>query len=174
MEVISLLECLQEIIDNASRVPITGKIMVDKDEISEVIDKIVNYLPDEFKKAQWIVEEKERIISEAKLEADAIKSESLEIVKKQIDTHDIVKAAQAKSDEILSGAQRDAKAMRLAARDYTNEMLTKVEKELATASQKMIVGFKKEAEDFLESVSTNLSSTSSTIRDNIKELRNMK
>ena len=58
MNVIELLEYLQEIVENSPKVPMTGKAMIDKKEIIEVIDQIINYLPDEFKKAQWVMNEK--------------------------------------------------------------------------------------------------------------------
>lgn len=76
MDAIKLLEYLQEIMDTSARVPMTGKVMVNKKEIQEVLDKIVNCLPSELKKAQWIVEEKNKILTEAVQEADNIKRKS--------------------------------------------------------------------------------------------------
>ena len=61
--VIELLEYIQDTIETAPKVPISGKAMVDKKELLEAIDQIVNYLPDEFKKARWIVNEKDRILA---------------------------------------------------------------------------------------------------------------
>ena len=73
MDVIQLLEYLQEIIENAPKMPITGKVFIDKNEVLDIVDQIINYLPDEFKKAQWVLGEKERILNEANKEYDAIK-----------------------------------------------------------------------------------------------------
>ena len=50
MDAIKLLEYLQEIMDTSARVPMTGKVMVNKKEIQEVLDKIVNCLPSELKR----------------------------------------------------------------------------------------------------------------------------
>lgn len=174
MDVIQLLEYLQEIVETASKVPITGKIVLDKKEILEVIDQIVNYLPDEFKKAQWVLGEKERILGEAKQEYDSIKAQTIEMMKKQVENHDITKEAKIRSQEIIASAQRDAKAIRLGARDYADEILCQLDKEMDLKSKEVINNIKKDVEEFMEAITGDLSNTSSTIRENIKELRSIK
>ena len=54
LNVMELLEYLEEILENAPKVPITGKAMIDTKEFEEVIEQIRNYLPDELKKAKWV------------------------------------------------------------------------------------------------------------------------
>ncbi|WP_029453283.1 hypothetical protein [Clostridium algidicarnis] len=174
MDVIQLLEYLQEIIDSASKVPITGKIVLDKKEMLEVIDQIINYMPDEFKKAQWVLSEKERILAEAREEYDNIKGQTVEMMKKQVENHDITKEAKIKSQDIIAVAQRDAKAIRLGARDYADEVLCQLDEEMKENSKKMMKNVKKDVEDFMKNLSEDLSQNSSTIRENIKELRNIK
>ncbi|WP_443659079.1 ATPase [Clostridium algidicarnis] len=174
MDVIQLLEYLQEIIDSASKVPITGKIVLDKKEMLEVIDQIINYMPDEFKKAQWVLSEKERILAEAREEYDNIKGQTVEMMKKQVENHDITKEAKIKSQDIIAVAQRDAKSIRLGARDYADEVLCQLDEEMKENSKKMMENVKKDVEDFMKNLSEDLSQNSSTIRENIKELRNIK
>ena len=174
MEVINLLEYLQEIFETSSKVPVTGKILVDKKEVMNIVDQIINYLPDEFKKAQWIVEEKERILGEVMEEASTIKKESIDMLKKQIENHDITKDAKIRAEEIISSAQRDAKAMRLGARDYADEILCQLEKEINEKGQAMMLNIKKQVEEFMVSLSDEVTSDLDVIRENIKELRGMK
>ncbi|MCM0648713.1 ATPase [Clostridium swellfunianum] len=174
MEVIKLLEYLHEIFETSSKVPVTGKILVDKKEVSSIVDQIINYLPDEFKKAQWVVEEKERILGEAIQESSTMKKESIDMLKKQIENHDITKEAKVRAEEIIASAQRDAKAMRLGARDYADEILCQLEKEINEKGQVMIVNIKKQVENFIVSLTDEVSGDLDTIRENIKELRGMK
>jgi cell division septum initiation protein DivIVA len=174
MEVIKLLEYLQEIFETSSKVPVMGKILVDKKEVLSIVDQIVNYLPDEFKKAQWVVEEKERILSEAIEESSTMKKESMNMLKKQIENHDITREAKARAEEVIASAQRDAKAMRLGARDYADEILCQLENEINEKGQTMIVNIKKQLEHFVGSLSDEVTSDLDTIRENIKELRGMK
>mgnify|MGYP003200775616 FL=1 len=62
VNIVELLEYLQDLIENSPKVPISGKTMVDRKEVLDVIDQIINYLPDQFKKAQWVMNERERIL----------------------------------------------------------------------------------------------------------------
>jgi cell division septum initiation protein DivIVA len=174
MDVIQLLEYLQEIVENAPKMPITGKVFVDKNEVLDIVDQIVNYLPDEFKKAQWVLGEKERILNEANKEYEAVKKETVEMMRKQVENHDITKEATAKAQEILALAQRDAKTIRLGARDYADEILCQLDKEMEQKAHLMVQAIKGETDKFLQGVFKDISGTSNGIRENIKELRNMK
>lgn len=174
MEVIKLLEYLQEIFETSSKVPVTGKILVDKKEAINIVEQIINYLPDEFKKAQWIVEEKERILGEAHEETSTMKKESMDLIKRQIENHDITKDALLRAEEIIASAQRDAKSMRLGARNYADEILTQLEKQITDRGNIMISSVKTQVGDFVQGLTEEVNSDLVTIRDNIKELRGMK
>lgn len=171
MEVMKLLEYLQEIIETSHKMPILGKVVVNKKELVEIIEQIINYLPDEFKKAQWICEEKERILSDAHRQADNIKQEGYEMLKKEIERHSITKEAQEKAEEIISLAKKDAKTIRTGAKSYADEILCELEKEIGLKGQHMLLSVKKETEEYLNDMEQNISSAISTIRDNVIELR---
>ena len=113
LNVIELLEYLQDMVESSPKMPITGKTIIDKKEFNEVIDQIINYLPDQFKKAQWVVNEKDRILQEAQKEFDNVKKETVEIMKQNVESHDIVREAKMRANEIIALAQRDAKAIRI-------------------------------------------------------------
>lgn len=174
INVIELLEYLQDIVEGASKVPITGKVVVDKKEIIEIIDQVINYLPEELKKAQWIMNEKDRILGEAQKEYEIYKEQTKELVKKQVDNHDIVKEAQIKAQEIITIAQREAKLMRLGARDYADEIISQLEKQVELKTNELLNQVKTNVEKFAEELTTDLNTTSTSIRENIKELREMK
>jgi len=174
MDIVSLLEYLEEIIETSSKVPMSGKVMVNKKEALDIIDQIVNYLPDEFKKAKWLCEEKDRILSEAIQESDRIKTENLQALKKKIENHDIIREARLRAEEIESQAQKNAKAMRLSARDYANGILTQLEVEISDKGQEMLKSLKGEMESFLKQLEIDISLKGNTIRNNINELKEFK
>lgn len=174
MDVIKLLEYLREIIETSAKVPMTGKVVLDKKETLEIIEKVIAYLPDELKKAQWIVEEKERILGEAIQEAENLKKENLILLRRQVENHDITKEANSRAEEIIASAQRNAKAIRLGARDYADEILNQLDGELADKSNQMLINLKNELQQFLTDLESNIDLKTDLIRDNIKELRDMK
>lgn len=174
VNIIELLEYLQDLVENASKVPMSGKIMVDKREIIEVIDQIINYMPDQFKKAEWVMNERERILGEAKKEYDSVRKETVTMMRQNIENHDVVKEAKVRAQEIINSAQRDAKAIRLGSRDYSDEILTQLDKEIEDQKIKLIKGLQDSFESVAKSIDTSLTGACDVIKDNVKELRNMK
>lgn len=174
IDIVELLEYLQDLVDNSPKVPMSGKSMVDKKEILEIIDQIINYLPDQLKKAQWIMNERERILGEAKKEYDVVKKETIEMMRQNVENHDIVKEANLRAQEIIAAAKRDAKAIRLGSRDYSDEILTNLEKEITVKKEELIKSLQEAFEETAREIDKSLSGTSSIIKGNIKELRDMK
>lgn len=174
MDVIKLLEYLREIVETSAKVPMTGKVVLDKKETLEIIEKVIAYLPDALKKAQWVVEEKERILSDAIHESENLKKENLILLKRQVENHDITKEANARAEEIVALAQRNAKSIRLGARDYADEILNQLDDEIADKSNQMLIGLKNELQKFLTDLEKNIDLKTDSIRENIKELRDMK
>ena len=65
MEIFTLLETLEDILEKSRTVPFSNKGIVDKEEILELIKEIRLKLPDELKQAKWVKEERARILDEA-------------------------------------------------------------------------------------------------------------
>ena len=174
MDVIKLLEYLQEIIESSSKIPVTGKSVINKKEILDIIDQIINHLPDEFKKAQWICDEKERILVDAKKQAKIFEEETIDKIRRRVEKQDLVKEAQTRAEEIIASAQRDAKIMRLGAKDYADEILSQLDKEIELKGQQMLHKIKADVQTFLISLQEEVTDTTTSIRENVKELRSMK
>lgn len=173
VNVVELLEYLRDTIERSPKVPMSGKTMIDRKEILEVIDQIVNYLPDQIKKAQWVMNERDRILDEAKKEYDSVKRETIEMMKQNVENHDIVREANIRYKEIISSAKREAKAIRLGSRDYSDEILSQLDKEIEKKKEELIKSLQQSFEQAASDVDKTISFTSSTIKENIKELRDM-
>ena len=174
VNIIELLEYLQDLVENSPKVPMSGKVMIDKREIIEVIDQIINYMPDQFKKAEWVMNERERILDEAKKEYDSVRKETMTMMRQNVENHDIVKEAKVRAQEIITSAQRDAKAIRLGSRDYSDEILTQLDKEIEDQKIKLIKSLQDSFESVAKNIDTNLTNACDVIKDNVKELRGMK
>ena len=174
VNIIELLEYLQDTIENSPKVPISGKTMVDRKEILDVIDQIINYLPDQFKKAQWVMNERERILGEAKKEYESVKKETMEMMRQNVENHDVVKEAKIRAQEIITSSQRDAKAIRLGSRDYANEMLSELDREIEIKKAELIKSLQTSFESVATDVDKKFVCISSTIKENVNELRSMK
>ena len=132
---------------------------------------MINCLPDEIKKAQWVLGEKERILAEARKENEIVKQETYEMMKKRIENHNIVKEAELRAQEIIANAQRQAKTIRLGSREYADEILSQLENEITNKREEFLNHMKNNMEKFAIDFTEDLDKATGEIRSNIKELR---
>lgn len=173
MDVISLLEYLEEIVNTSSKVPVTGKVLVSKREIINTLDKIMNALPDELKKAQWVLNEKDKIISDALKEAEKIRQKNEVQIINEIENHNITREAKRKANKILIEAEQTAREIKLASREYAAGVLADLDKEVKESSQAMIANMKNEMEKFIEGYQSNVCDVGLVIKENTKELKKL-
>lgn len=171
---LDLLEYLQDVVENAQKLPMTGKVMIDKKEFLGIIDDVINGLPDEVKTAQWVVSEKDRILNEAKREYENIKIESKEIMRRNVENHDYVREAKIRAQEIIASAKREAKAIRVGSRDYADEILTDLDKELQKKKIELIQALQDSFTKVAQDIDGSIEGAGDTVRENVRELRSMK
>ena len=90
MDIMEIVDMMEEAIEKASAVPLTGKVMIDKGELLDYIQEIRLVYPDELKEAKWVKEERQRILSEAENRAEAIQKNAEETQMQLIDEHEIM------------------------------------------------------------------------------------
>ena len=106
MEILSILESLENIVEKSVSVPFSGKCMIDKEEILEIIKEIRLKLPDDIKQAKWVKEERQRILLEAQKEANEIIKDAENQISSLVDEHEITKKAYEQSNDIVSNAKK--------------------------------------------------------------------
>ena len=123
MTVLELLDELEEMINAAPKLPLTGKIMVDANEVLDLSKDIKLSLPDDVQQAKWIKDEKERILQEAKSEYERIIIEAKKHADTMVQENVITERAVEVSGEIYRRADEYSKSMRLRTYDYMDEVL---------------------------------------------------
>ncbi|NLJ60275.1 MAG: ATPase [Firmicutes bacterium] len=132
---IELLDRLEEIIEDSRRMPLTNKVVVDAYDVLELLDKIRLSLPDEVKKAEELLKERDAIIAEATREAEGLRESASEYLKSMVSEEEVVKAAETESARILDEAKREAEDIRKGASQYAAEVLSKLDENLDRALQ---------------------------------------
>ena len=130
MEIFTLLENLEEIIEISKKMPFTNKIMVEQEEILDVIKEIRLKLPEDLKQAKWVREERERILEEAKKEADDVVKEAENRIISMIDEHEITKKAYEQKNQIMEAANENSRQITQGAKEYADNILADLEKRL--------------------------------------------
>jgi len=132
MEVFTLLDNLEELIENSKKVPLSGKCVIDQDEITDLIKEIRLKLPDELKQAKWVKEERDRILAEAQKEADDVVKEAENEIISKIDDHEITKKAYEQKNQIMSAANENSRQITQGAKEYADNILASLQKTLET------------------------------------------
>ncbi len=132
MEIFTLLETLEDLIENSKKIPFSDKCVLEQKEILDLIKEIRLKLPDELKQAKWVKEERERILSEAKKEADDVVKEAENRIISMIDEHEITKQAYEQKNQIMSSANESSRQITQGAREYADNILASLSKSLTT------------------------------------------
>lgn len=127
MELFTLLETLEETLENSKTVPFSGKCIVEKEEILDIIKEIRLKLPDELKQAKWVKEERQRILVEAQKEADDIVKEAENRIISMIDEHEITRKAYEQKAQIIETANEMSREISKGTKDYADNLLEKIE-----------------------------------------------
>lgn len=130
MDIMEIVDMMEEAIEKASTVPLTGKVMVDKDELLDYIQEIRLVYPDELKEAKWVKEERQRILSEAESRAEAIQKNAEETQMQLIDEHEITKCAYEQANELVNSAQQKSIEIKTDTDQYVDDILNDAEHRL--------------------------------------------
>ena len=137
MTVLDLLEEIEDIVDKAPGVPLTGKVMVDADELNAIVMDIRKSLPDDVHQAQWVKEEKERILQEARVEYERLINEAKKQADYLVETNDITLRAHKLSEEIQQNAHEYSKELKMRTYDYMDKILFDMENKMDEFGMKL-------------------------------------
>ncbi len=127
MDILHLVDRLEELINNSRSIPFTRNVILDEDRILDLIDQMRVAIPEEVKKAQQIIAQKDRVIAQAKEEAERTVNLAKEKSEKLTDRDGIVKEAKKKASQIEAEAESRAKKTQAEADEYVTETLTNLE-----------------------------------------------
>ena len=134
-----IIEEIEEYIDSCKFQPLsTTKIVVNKEQMDELLRELRMKTPDEIKRYQKIIANKDAILADAQAKADSMIEEAQILTKELVSEHeimqrayaqanDIVLAATEQAQQILDNATNDANDIRIGAMQYTNDLMATAE-----------------------------------------------
>lgn len=130
-----IIEEIEEYVDSCKFQPLsTTKIVVNKEELEELLRELRLKTPDEIKRYQKIISNKDAILADAQSKADGIVANAESRARELVSQHEVTQQAYAQANatinranqqaqEILDAATADANSIRLSAINYTDDML---------------------------------------------------
>ncbi|WP_299026209.1 ATP synthase F0 subunit B [uncultured Thermanaerothrix sp.] len=130
MDILHLVDRLEELFNQSRQVWFTHSVLVDEDRLIDIIDQMRATIPEEIRKAQQLLAQRDRILAQAQEEANRIVQLAREKAEQMVERDAITQAAQARAEQIIHQARLEADMTRREADEYVLETLTRLENEL--------------------------------------------
>ena len=166
MDILQLIDRLEELFNDAKAVPFTHNVVVDEDRMLEIIDQMRIVIPDEVKKAQQVLAQRDRFLAQAQEEADRTIVLARDKAEQIAAKDNIVVEAQRRAEQILAQARADAEATRRDADDYVVDTLVQLQDSLEKVLNQVRNGVRTVQEDQLRKP---VSSSSSVVPEKIEK-----
>ncbi|MBR6003683.1 MAG: vacuolar family H+-ATPase subunit H [Lachnospiraceae bacterium] len=151
----------------------TTRIIVNKDEIDGLLRELRMSTPDEIKRYQKMISNRDAILDDAKKKAEALINEATIQTNQLVNEHEIMQQAYSKANEvvtmatnqaqeILDKATIEANAVKAAAMQYTDDLLANLEKIITHTTQTTVANYNE--------LISNLNSCNGIVKENRTEL----
>jgi vacuolar-type H+-ATPase subunit H len=130
MDLQYLIDRLETLITGAKRVPISGKLMLDEQELADLIDQMRTVMPEEVRAARKVLRERDSVIQEAQQQADDILKTAHEQAEMLLDQQGLLAEAQARANQYMEEVESAAQERIQGADDYARQVLSQLKDQL--------------------------------------------
>ncbi|MPL60360.1 hypothetical protein SDC9_05921 [bioreactor metagenome] len=140
MNIDQILEELESLLVDSSRVPFTNKRVIEEDDLAKIIDGLREAFPQDLADAKHIIKERHRILEEAQKEGQSIVDQAKNYVLKLTDENMITQQAQENAGVIVAEAQKAASNLQTDAIVYADDVFKHLEANLEKALEVVRAG----------------------------------
>lgn len=126
MDILHLVDRLEELFNESRPIWLTHSVIVDEDRMLDLIDQMRVAIPEEIKKAQGIITQRDRILAQAKEEAHRTIALAREKAEKRLEDNEIIQSAKVHASEIIEQAHKEAAVTQREADKYILDTLSKL------------------------------------------------
>ncbi len=148
MDILQLIEELEDVLDDASSIPLSKKVAIDPDEVFEIVKEIRASLPEEIRQAKWVNDERDRILQEANEQAQQLSEQAQQRVAESdkemqqrfnelVNDHRITKEAQRRGEQMVENAQNQSRQIRESVFAYVDEILANTQSNLQSVIEEL-------------------------------------
>lgn len=130
-DILALVDGLEALVNEGWRIPFTVKTVINEVAFFEIIDQMRVAVPQELRRADELLENRESVMAAAAADAERIREEAREQAARLLDEHEIIAAARAEAERIRAQAQMDAEQARIDADEYALDVLSDLESRLS-------------------------------------------
>ena len=130
-----LLESLRELVETARSMPLSSSVIVNREEVLELLDETVERLPEELRRARWLLKEREEFLEGARREAEEIVAAARSRAEGMVQRTEVVREAQRLARVTIEQAEAQGRQIRNQAEDYVDARLAGFELSLERTLQ---------------------------------------
>ena len=130
MDILHLVDRLEELFNESRPVWFTHSVIVDEDRLLDLIDQMRITIPEEIKKAQQLLAQRDRILAQAQEEANRTIALAREKSEKLVEKDPVTQASQIRADQLIEHAKSECEQTKKDADAYVIQTLQALEGEL--------------------------------------------
>lgn len=130
MDILHLVDRLEELFNESRPIPFTHSVVVNEERMLDIIDQMRVSIPEEIKKAQQQIAQRDRILAQAQEEAARTLALAREKSEQMLERDGIVEAAKTRADEIIDSVRDENDKTNREADEYVLQTLAGLESEM--------------------------------------------
>jgi len=134
MDILHLVDRLEELFNESKPIWFTHSVVVDEDRMLDLIDQMRVTIPEEIKKSQQLLSQRDRILAQAQEEANRTIALAREKAEKLVENDPVTQAAQIKAEQIIAQARMESELTKKETDAYILDSLAAMEQELQKIS----------------------------------------
>lgn len=139
-------DLLQEVIDivtSAKPGRISGTVRVDSDEVLGILDEAVAAIPEEMRRARWMLRDREEYLERVHRDGDHILQAAREQAERMVNRSEVLLEARHRAQKTIEDANEHARRLRHEVDDYCEGRLAALAKVLDRVSEEVEAGRRK-------------------------------
>lgn len=122
-----LLFDLRELVEQARMMPMSASVLVNRDEALALVEDALASMPEELRRAKWLLKERDEFLAEARRDGALIIDAARAQAERMVERTEVVRDARRTAEQVVADAEADARRLRHEAEDFIDERLVAFE-----------------------------------------------
>ncbi len=116
-----------DLVQEARAMPLSSSVLVQRDELSDLLEEVLARIPEEIRQARWLLRERDEFLAARRREADELLEEVKAQAERMVQRTEIVRQANQAAQRIVDEAREEARRLRHEVDDYCDQKLASFE-----------------------------------------------
>jgi hypothetical protein len=123
----SLLREVIDVVSNAKTMPLSSSVLISREEVLGLLDEALAALPEELRRARWMLQDLDAMTEQRRREADALLDEVRAEAARLVSRTEISRQARAHAERLVADAEERGRATIHEAEDFCDQRLAQME-----------------------------------------------